>query len=487
MPRRLTWLIAWIAAVVPLLGWWTYGLFDLDEGFYGAITAEMNRRGEWITPYYNGHPWFEKPILLYWVAKPCLALFGTAIGPRVPSILATLLTLALIVWFVRRWTNERTALWAVVAYGTSILPVAAGRMMLTDPLLVLCLVATFLTFYESLIGDRRWRIVSAGALGLSVLAKGPVGGALFVVIAGLTYWRLPSLRSVFRGYWLAGVVLFLVVVSSWYVPAYLVHHQVFVQKFLVEQNLNRFTGGDAAHTIPAPVGWLFYIPVLALGVCPWVFLSLRSLFGRGEATPLQSYLSIWFWTVFGFFTLSGAKLPHYVLPCVAPLAVLAAIRLADREVRGEVLKVLAMGVGVWAFAQWAFTSYYYGIPAVHLPGFHAEVHRLAKYAADHKAPGEGLVVYQMGRQDKELGTGKPKIQETTHPSVVMVVNQTVFETDKLGEVLAAKQPVWIITRWNRIQPSDYDLARSAGMVLTRVLTPFEQDMYGLYRLTPVPR
>jgi 4-amino-4-deoxy-L-arabinose transferase-like glycosyltransferase len=39
-----------LAACIPLIGWWSYGLFDLDEGFYAAVVAEMNRRGEWINP-----------------------------------------------------------------------------------------------------------------------------------------------------------------------------------------------------------------------------------------------------------------------------------------------------------------------------------------------------------------------------------------------------------------------------------------------------
>ena len=50
--------VIWFLAILPLLGWWFYGLFDIDEGFYGAVVAEMNRRGEWITPFYNGKPWF---------------------------------------------------------------------------------------------------------------------------------------------------------------------------------------------------------------------------------------------------------------------------------------------------------------------------------------------------------------------------------------------------------------------------------------------
>ena len=127
---QATWFMAWAIAVLPLLGWWLYGLFDLDEGFYGSVVSEMNRRGEWITPYYNGHPWFEKPILLYWVAKPFMMAFGDVVGPRLPSVLATIGTYGLVAWFVRRRWNDETARWCLRCR-LLLLIVGLGRMMMT--------------------------------------------------------------------------------------------------------------------------------------------------------------------------------------------------------------------------------------------------------------------------------------------------------------------------------------------------------------------
>ncbi len=172
---------------MPLLGWWATGLFDLDEGFYAAVVAEMNRRGEWVTPYYNGRPWFEKPILLYWLAKPTVAWFGEAVGPRLPSVLCTLGTYAVVAWFcLRRGDDKRvpTAQLAVLILASSLLVLALGRMMMTDAPLMLALTGAFLTFWESLVGDRRWRLVTAALLGVGVLAKGPVACLLFLPVAG---------------------------------------------------------------------------------------------------------------------------------------------------------------------------------------------------------------------------------------------------------------------------------------------------------------
>ena len=109
--ERALWALTLLLAALPLLGWWLYGLFDLDEGFYASVTGEMLRRGDWITPYFNGEPWFEKPILLYWFAAPSVALFGEAIGPRLPSIFASLGLYALVGIFLSSRLTSATARW----------------------------------------------------------------------------------------------------------------------------------------------------------------------------------------------------------------------------------------------------------------------------------------------------------------------------------------------------------------------------------------
>ena len=57
--ERALWVMTFLLAALPLLGWWLFGLFDLDEGFYATVTREMLRTGDWITPHFNGEPWFD--------------------------------------------------------------------------------------------------------------------------------------------------------------------------------------------------------------------------------------------------------------------------------------------------------------------------------------------------------------------------------------------------------------------------------------------
>ncbi len=485
-PARPKWPWVWVFSCLPFLGWWLTGLFDLDEGFYGAVAAEMNRRGEWITPYYNGHPWFEKPILTYWVTKPFLWLFGDQVGPRLPSVLATLATFGVVVWFARRRMPEWTAARGVLILATSLLFVALGRMLMTDPLLDLALVAGFLTFWESLVSDYRWRWVTAVCLGIGVLAKGPVAILLFVPLALWTYWREPELRPAFRRGWIVGTLILLAVVASWYLPAYLANGQQFVQQFLVEQNLKRFTGGDAAHTLGGLVSLVFFIPILLVGMAPWSVMlwwawprrsvseaDLRSATQEpSHSNPLLRYFASWAAIVFLFFSLSGAKLPHYILPCCVPIALLVGNWMKTRDLRWFFAGCAAMAV----VANVGFFAWY------RLSG-QAEAHALARELKQTASPEEAIVLYQLPRRQKSMGTGKPKIQETSEPSILLYLNRTADEAESLDAELAAGRPFWILTRWNRLSARDTQQLRRRGWILQRAYLG-ATDQYALWQAEP---
>lgn len=439
------WHWALLIALVPLLGFWTYGLFDLDEGFYAAVVAEMNRRHDWITPYYNGQPWFEKPILLYWLAKPCLMTFGEAVGPRLPGILATVGLYWMCGHVMARRYGVVTARWTVLVLSSSLLFVAVGRMMMTDSLLNLSLSACLILFFLSLEGDKRLRLGSAACLGLAVLAKGPVAAILFVAITGIAYWQLPKLRTGFRGFWVPSMLVFAVVVLSWYWPCYAVNGQLFVQKFLIEQNIGRFTGGDAAHTVGFFKGLPIYPLTLLVGMAPWSFFMVRSW--RREGDALDAYFKVWFLVIFVFFTISGAKLPHYILTAATPLALFIARDCASRKLSFNWGFASAAAVGL--FAQFGF-SYYY-------QQGHAEIHRLAKAIVSSPDASFPVIVYQMPRRDNDKGTGTLHLRETSHPSLLLYLNRTVAEADTPAQLNSAIEAarsagakgVFVLTRASR--------------------------------------
>ena len=462
--------VPWALAIVPLLGFWLYGLFDLDEGFYAAVVSSMLRTGDWITPHYRGEPWFEKPILLYWAAAPFAYVFKSDWALRIPSVLATLGTCACASASLRRHVGEPTARWGIAVLGTSFLVAAVGRMMMTDALLVLALSAALLAHWEARGGDWRWRVATAAFLGMAVLAKGPVALLLFGPVAVAAWCFEPDLRAGFERGWVPAAAVFAMVVGLWYVPAYLASGHEFVQKFLIEQNLQRFTGGDAAHTVPLWL-WLPYYPlVLLVGMAPWSVFAFRAFPKPRAASPFERYLVVWFVVVLAFFTVGGSKLPHYILPAAVPLAMLLAMRLGRERPRGPSWGTLAVSLVVACALNGGFVAYYrLG---------HAEVHALARLVP----AGERVIAYQMPRRTQGLGTGKPEIQETSHPSLEFYLNRVLSEGEGLDDIVEAT-PDWVITRTGRL--SDADLAMLALLSGAEVAdkTPGGVRHYRLYRLT----
>lgn len=473
---RSAWAVAIGLGILPLVGFWAFGLFDLDEGFYAAVVAEMNLRGEWITPYYNGRPWFEKPVLLYWAAKPTVAMFYNEFGARLPSVLATLCSFAVCSRFLAKRGYGRASLLVIPILGSCLLFVGAGRMMLTDPLLALLVAGSFLSFFLSLEGDRRWKWLAGGLLGVTVLAKGPVALPVFVALAIWTYIEDRDLRPRFRGGWLIGTLLFCAAVAAWYLPAWLISGDVFVQKFLIEQNVGRFLGGDTHHNMKIlnlRFGDLVMIPiyyplVLLLGMLPWSLVAWKGRPRRGEDDLVKRFLWRWAiaWVV--FFSLSGSKLPHYILPAIVPLAMLAAIRIADLNPKKLPTAAWVTPIVVFVLLNAAIGFYYQW-------SGHSEVHALALQVKNDPVP---VAAYQLPRREgKKRPDGVP-VNETSHPSLVFYLGRTYIEAETLDDLVNAPKPLWVVTRSARITPADEDVLRSRGVATESV----SQGRYSLYKL-----
>lgn len=90
--------------------------------------------------------------------------------------------------------------------------------------------------------------------------------------------------------------------------------------FFWEEHIHRFSAEDAQHAAPI---W-YYVPFLFLGTLPWVFWAPSALVQlKGEfSKPLIRYSILWAVMPFLLFSYASGKLATYILPCMAPIAIL---------------------------------------------------------------------------------------------------------------------------------------------------------------------
>ena len=325
-----------LAAVAVLASFfWMLGaapLFDVDEGAFSQATLEMFQRGDFLSTYLNGQPRYDKPILVYWLQAASVTLLGpTELAFRLPSALCATLWVLLTYLFVKRVYDREKAMLAAVLLATSLGVYIIGRAATADALLN-CLIAAsmFAAWLHLSTGERRWLYATHAAIGLGLLAKGPIALLVpFAVTLLFCFFRKDVktwARAVFDP--LALLLLFAIAVP-WY--AAILHKEgwAFVDGFLMRHNVGRFGGPMQGHG----GSLLYYFPVLLVLTLPHTALLVQVL-RRVRAAwrdDLQAYLLLWFAFVFVFFSLSGTKLPHYVLYGITGLAILMAARAGEIE------------------------------------------------------------------------------------------------------------------------------------------------------------
>lgn len=333
LPARGTAMLLALVAGLLLFRLGAVPLIGPDEPRYARVAVEMERAGEWVRPTLGGEPWLEKPPLYYWLAGASFSLFGeTEAAARVPSVLATLLLVGATALLGARLYGGPAGLHAGFVAGTALLPFAYGRAAAMDMLLAATVtVAIGLAGLRLLgISGRSGVVAAAAATGLATLAKGPLGLVLPILVVGAYVVATRGWRFVREILSPASIAALLLVAAPWYAAILIDQGRHFLDVFILDHNLQRFT--STIHHHPGPF-W-FYVPVLLAGLFPWSGLSIPAVLGlRPRASHPDLFLTLWLALPFAFFSLAGSKLPGYILPCVPPLAILMG-RAADGLVRG---------------------------------------------------------------------------------------------------------------------------------------------------------
>ena len=334
-------------------------LFDVDEGAFAEATRELTVGHDWGSTTLNGVDRFDKPILIYWFQAISLKLFGVnEFAARLPSALCAFLWCLAIGQFAWRRFGPQVAIAAAGILATSVGPMLIGRAATADALLNLLLTLGTLDLWRHLEKGRDGPRRRAFAwIGLGLLAKGPV--ALLIPAAAAGLWLASNRdRSRLQRLVLDPVAwgLMVGIAAPWYVYAIARHGMAFVNGFLLHHNVERFTGSLEGHA-----GSLFYyVVVLPVAMMPWAPL-LVPLAMHAKARwrePVGRFMLLWLAFVVVFFSLSGTKLPHYVLYGFTPLMLLAAQELVGAKLatRLALCTTMLLVVALGAASPWLANS-----------------------------------------------------------------------------------------------------------------------------------
>jgi 4-amino-4-deoxy-L-arabinose transferase-like glycosyltransferase len=299
----------------------------------------MQVHQDWLVPTVGGLPWLERPPLSHWV----LVGVGTVFGgldqdwiARIGPILVSPWIVCMVAWMGSVWFGRAlgmlsglilATMWEFYQYASNpeadifLCAVVTGAMAL---FVRLEFAGTEDKERTSSLGRRSWTMLAFFiVLGMTNLVKGLIFGTLMAIVPLGIYllvsWDWQTIR---RYIWLWGWLAFALVWLSWPVAVYLRHPDVI--ELWRSDYLGRLNGGYVGQP-----PW-YYLTALPWVMLPWTLPALLGLWGTRAAAWREKHgpaRFLWVWALVPvlFFSIPDGKHHHYLLQCLAPWAIFAAL------------------------------------------------------------------------------------------------------------------------------------------------------------------
>ena len=298
-----------------------------DEIRYAQVAREIVEGGDWVSLHLNGHPYWDKPPLFFWMIAFSSYLWQgfSSFSARFPSAFFGTLTVLMVFFIGKILYDSRVGFLSGLILATSFEFARFSTRANIDATLTFFTTASFFSFLQwyrwQKEGSARQKDVRRlsiygfyGSMALATLTKGPIG-FIFPLMASLVFLLMQKDWRGIRGMCLlSGLGLFLAIVLSWYLPAAFKGGQIFLNETLFHQTVDYYsTGWDH----PKPI--YFYLTNFPADFLPWsLFLPGAMVYGyfewaRGRREEVL-FVFTWFIVIFLFLSFSGAKRNLYLLP-----------------------------------------------------------------------------------------------------------------------------------------------------------------------------
>lgn len=393
--NRFIWILFAIIIVAIYLFALDLPLLGPDEPRYSQVAREMFERGDWITPTLGGFNWFEKPVLLYWLQIVFYNLFGVnEFAARFGSALFGLGTIFSLFILGRNSRQIDTddqrseskesesevqsskpdfAKWLGLIAASSIGLIVFSRGASFDIIITFPITASLVSFFIWNTRSEKQSTINYLPLtlfyffiGVAVIAKGLIGIVFPFAIVAFYYvlrWKLPNKTFLLSLLW--GTILSILVASIWYLPMYLQNGWEFIDEFFIQHHFQRFASNKYKH--PQPF-WFFWV-IFPLFTIPWIpfffaaiwnFLKKNFQYRTAKEPQNKPHLYIpnsslrlfafaWMLVPLVFFSLSGSKLPGYILPALPAACILTAEYVFRFVNKSDTRKYVLQGVAFLTF------------------------------------------------------------------------------------------------------------------------------------------
>ena len=353
--RPLAPYLCWGVLIFIVL-FWRLGapsFWDPDEAHYAQTSRELIQSGDWLAPFYNHQPFFDKPVLFHVLqALPMRLLGPSELAARMVPALAAFALILTTWWLGTVLASADVGFLAALLLTISPAVFALSRYAILDTLFTALLFGGVSLLTVAALRDRP-RLQYGGYILLAgaTLTKGPVA----MVLSGLAFLiavavSVDARRRLLGLRWVVGLVIVVALATPWFAYMLLRFRGDFVHGYLLNENLTLFTSPPYQNQ----PGWWFYLQIIALGFLPWTLVLVGRLIdnvrrARARANVPDTFeILLWAWTiaVVGFFSISRFKLDHYVFPALPAICLIAARAWFDVG-EGQVGQVFAR-IGVLA-------------------------------------------------------------------------------------------------------------------------------------------
>jgi 4-amino-4-deoxy-L-arabinose transferase-like glycosyltransferase len=354
--RSGSWLLlACLALFLP--GFATLPPTDRDESRFAQASRQMREDGDYLHIRFQDRLRLKKPPGIYWLQSAAAGLAGSGwanpIWPyRLPSLLGALAAVLATAALGARMADARAGVWAGALLAMTVLLGVEARLAKTDAILLAAVVAAQAALWSLYRSHREARLPSRAAVhgfwiaqAAAILVKGPIAP----LVSGLTLLTLSvadrdgRIWRALRPWW--GVFWLTVLMLPWLLALNGATDGAFLTESLGRDLLAKVGSGQESHGAP-PGTYLLLVP---LTLWPTVLLLPPALLWtwrlRMQAAP--RFLLAWALPVWLVFELIPTKLPHYILPALPALCLMAA--LAARPGEDTTPRwTRRLGVGLWA-------------------------------------------------------------------------------------------------------------------------------------------